>query len=564
PIRFRVFRHGAALPRPASPARLRPSPPLLNTLTKLPVFHSPTHLNLHPSRLLSTEAPPREAFIRSAAANMSSFWGVEVKPGKPYTLTHGDCGGRLRLTQATLGVEVGKGGNAGGKKCVLQCSVQSKDPVFLCVLVPDQSETCHLELEFEEEEVTFSVIGPRSIHLAGYYITDVYGEDMSDSDDGSDSLQGSDEDGFVEHDNDGNMVMYSDSEDDDSEYDSESDDEEMAYNQHRGKSSVVIEEIQEDDKPAVAEVQKGSNNKQSSENGDKSQLQLAVRTPPAESLESEDEDGFPVSFSESKKSFENVLNNKGGKNKDTSNEDRKRKSGDISYRGDSSGEVKAESDGASKKKKKIKDKSISIETGKVKDEENDVKQQNSPADLASAKQKKKKNKNKSASEADADEQSAKKNNIQKDGEEATKKKNKKAKAQDPNRSENQAATGLVESDSKEPQQTRTFANGMIIQEVAMGKPDGKKATMGKKVSVRYIGKLKNGTIFDSNVKGRPFEFRLGVGEVIKGWDVGVNGMRVGDKRRLTIPPSMGYGNQRAGKIPQNSTLIFDVELVNVK
>ncbi|KAJ1271214.1 hypothetical protein BS78_06G111500 [Paspalum vaginatum] len=491
---------------------------------------------------------------------MSSFWGVEVKPGKPYTLTHGDSGCRLRLTQATLGLEVGKGGNAGGKKCVLQCSVGNKDPVFLCVLVPDQSETCHLELEFEEEEVTFSVIGPRSIHLAGYYITDVYGEDMSDSDAESDSLQGSDEDGFVDHDDDGNMVMYSDSEDDDSE----SDDEEMAYNQLRGKSSVVIEEIQDDDKPAVGEVQKGSNKKQSSENGDKSRLQLAVRTPPAESLESEDEDGFPVSVSESKKSFENVLNNKGGKDKDTSNEDRKRKSGDISDRGDSLGEAKAEIDGASKKKKKIKDKSISMETGKVKDEENGIKQQNSPADLASAKQKKKKNKNKNASEADADEQSAKKNNIQKDGEEATKK-NKKAKSQDTNRSENQAATGLVESDSKkEPQQTRTFANGMIIQEVAMGKPDGKKATMGKKVSVRYIGKLKNGTIFDSNVKGRPFEFRLGVGEVIKGWDVGVNGMRVGDKRRLTIPPSMGYGNQRVGKIPQNSTLIFDVELVNVK
>jgi len=103
--------------------------------------------------------------------------------------------------------------------------------------------------------------------------------------------------------------------------------------------SVVIEEIEEDDKAAVAEVQKGSKKKQCRENGDESQLQLAARNPPTESLESEDEDGFPVSFSESKKSSESVSNKKGGKDKETSTEDRKRKSGTISDRGDSSGYI---------------------------------------------------------------------------------------------------------------------------------------------------------------------------------------------------------------------------------
>nr|CAB3484640.1 unnamed protein product [Digitaria exilis] len=490
---------------------------------------------------------------------MSTFWGVEVKPGKPYTLTHSDFGGRLRLTQATLGDEVGKGEKgASRKKCVLQCSVESKDPVYLCALVPEQSETCHLELEFDEEEVTFSVIGQRSVHLVGYYIADAYDENMSDSDDENDSLQGSDEDGYLENDDDTNVVMgYSDSEDD-SDYDSETDDEEMAYDQHRGKSSVVIEEIQEDDKPSVGEVQKGSNKKQSSANGDKSQLQLVVRAPAAESLESEDEDGFPVSFSETKESSESVSKKKGGKDKEASNEDRKRKSGAITNLGDSSGDVKAENDGASKKKKKTKDKSTAVDDKKVNNDVKEIKQQ----DPVSAKQKKK-NKNTSVSEAGTDEQSAKKNNIQKDVEVAaqeTGKKNKKNKAQDTDKSKNHSP----KSESKESLQKRTFANGMIIEEMVLGKPDGKKASNGKKVAMRYIGKLKNGTIFDSNVSGRPFEFRLGVGEVIKGWDVGVNGMRVGDKRRLTIPPSMGYGSERVGKIPQNSTLIFDVELVNVK
>lgn len=77
-------------------------------------------------------------------------------------------------TQATLGGEVGKGekGDGNGKKGVVQvqCSVKNKDPVFLCALLPGQSETCHLELEFEEKFVTFSVLGPRSVHLAGYYV----------------------------------------------------------------------------------------------------------------------------------------------------------------------------------------------------------------------------------------------------------------------------------------------------------------------------------------------------------------------------------------------------------
>ncbi|KAF3514136.1 hypothetical protein F2Q69_00004331 [Brassica cretica] len=82
--------------------------------------------------------------------------------------------------------------------------------------------------------------------------------------------------------------------------------------------------------------------------------------------------------------------------------------------------------------------------------------------------------------------------------------------------------------------------------------------------VSYTGKLqKNGEVFDSNKNG--FNFLLGVGQVIKGWDVGVNGMRIGDKRKLTIPPSMGYGARGAGgDIPPNAWLTFDVKLLDVK
>ena len=106
-------------------------------------------------------------------------------------------------------------------------------------------------------------------------------------------------------------------------------------------------------------------------------------------------------------------------------------------------------------------------------------------------------------------------------------------------------------------------NGLEVTDLELGKPHGKLAKAGSSVRMRYVGKLKNGKVFDSNTKGQPFQFRLGIGEVIKGWDVGVKGMREGDKRRLVVPPEMGYGKKRMGPIPANSTLHFDVELVKV-
>lgn len=86
---------------------------------------------------------------------------------------------------------------------------------------------------------------------------------------------------------------------------------------------------------------------------------------------------------------------------------------------------------------------------------------------------------------------------------------------------------------------------------------------GKQVVVKYVGKLAaNGRVFDQS---KSFKFRLGVGEVIKGWDRGIVGMRVGDRRRLTIPPQMAYGPKGVkGSIPPNATLVFEVELVSVK
>ena len=87
---------------------------------------------------------------------------------------------------------------------------------------------------------------------------------------------------------------------------------------------------------------------------------------------------------------------------------------------------------------------------------------------------------------------------------------------------------------------------------------------GQKAVVHYTGYLTDGTKFDSSVdRGVPFTFTLGAGEVIEGWDKGVLGMKVGGKRKLTIPPAMGYGIVDMGSIPPNSTLVFDVELLEI-
>lgn len=94
---------------------------------------------------------------------------------------------------------------------------------------------------------------------------------------------------------------------------------------------------------------------------------------------------------------------------------------------------------------------------------------------------------------------------------------------------------------------------------------GAEAVNGKKITVNYTGTLDDGTKFDSSIdRNQPFDFTLGAGQVIKGWDQGVLGMKVGGKRTLVIPASLGYGATATGSIPANSTLHFDIELLNVQ
>ncbi|KAF2195662.1 hypothetical protein K469DRAFT_744175 [Zopfia rhizophila CBS 207.26] len=173
----------------------------------------------------------------------------------------------------------------------------------------------------------------------------------------------------------------------------------------------------------------------------------------------------------------------------------------------------------------------------------------------SKKQAKKLKKNDGQAAAAAQEPAAKKD--QKETPSSDKKKVQFAK----NLEQGPTGSPKVEEKKETPKLGPKVVNGVTIDDKKLGK--GRAAKKGDKIEMRYIGKLKDGKQFDANKKGKPFQFKLGAGEVIKGWDIGVVGITAGGERRITIPAKLAYGSKALPGIPANSDLIFDIKCISV-
>lgn len=601
-----------------------------------------------------------------------------MKPGKPFTHTADDVRGRLHISQATLGI------GTAPKKSVVQCNVGDKSPVFLCSLFPEKAESCQLNLEFEEaDEVVFSVIGPQSVHLTGYFLgasgqrynlndeSESYGEDIADTETER-STGHSDEDkyddSFI---NDADLEIIPPSPVSGGGEIEEIPDRQKGSRRRLGKKNQLsgsdedgsaqkeIEEIPDRQKGSHRRLRKNYQLIESDDDVSAQKQMLADGSTAAAASDGESEDMQPISSlcKVSSDKQENIetreinVRKSGGTSTDEAKDEgncfilsEERSDDDVNgepKRSDMcdsvlpSAEVGLENGAKPKKKKKVQSKEGTQveEKGLQNDTETDKIIQNLPVpneenqktsnhvenvgSVNNAKPKKRKRKEQQKSlEADSvdctnvikgdkalhDEVKHDRmgqdtpGRVEQNEQQVTdvipgndvdqsvaelqpekKKKKKKRRTEEDGKDSNMethplsmdAMSGSVmvtENSSAEGKlsQLRTLPNGLVIQNLGTGKPDGKVAAPGKKISVLYTGKLKeNGQVFDSNLGSTPLKFHLGGKEVIEGLNVGLEGMHVGEKRRLLIPPSLGYGSDDSKNIPPYSWLEFDVDLVKV-
>ncbi|KAH9618704.1 hypothetical protein KSS87_006401 [Heliosperma pusillum] len=461
-----------------------------------------------------------------------AFWGVEIKPGKPFTLLPHQTSRRLRISQATLGL-----GSSNTNRSSVQCNLGNKTPVLLCSLLPDKAESIHLDLEFHEaEDVTFSVVGPRSVHLTGYVLgksshllpaddeSESYGEDVGNTDtELSDEIGDEDEysGSFID---DGEPTFSAPSPSSSEEaYKGKKKARKGKDTRRRLKKTYKVSESEDDGVTSLR-------------NRGRNRMQI---------IESDEDD-------------QKLISSLCG-NVKMDGEAFKRKVDDVA---DQTSDRKVTNkmvddlpgkaiDDCQSVEKKVKRKKVDDVSGKDIDD--------CQSDDRKVKRKRKAD---NASEQETDDRQSDDRKVKR-----KKRKNKTNGSPEDTEKDSSVTKGEVDASVENGGKT-TDVGGLVIEEIETGEQDGKVASSGRKashnVTVHYTGRLKKkGRVFCSTVGKSPLKFRLGKDTALDGLHLGIDGMRVGGKRRLLVPPELGYGSEGSDGVPPNAWLVMDVELIKV-
>ncbi|TPX45330.1 hypothetical protein SeMB42_g04056 [Synchytrium endobioticum] len=517
------------------------------------------------------------------------FFGLVLQPGKTYEQINELP---LRLTMASIGPD--DKGETGTKKTYLKYRSDEQEFV-VCCLIPDKNETQVLELLFEPgEPLTFLTTGDCTIHLVGHYLVEDY-PSMGDSDeecdeDYSDDMRvdeeiDSDEAGDIDPKIFGDLkkgasrqalrlarkaAVGDDSEenDDDEAEDGEELDE-MDEDDLLEGGSWMDEDDEDDDEEVndldlfrlAAGIKRKANGKVAAipPAGKKAKIVEIIEEEPTDNMNTTPDDvatlsntpSLVSSDAEPKKS--DATTNSSSNSTTNNNKNKKKKQKKAAQAGNKD-----------ENKEQTIPKPESKEVGEAKSESNEGK----AVPAANGTDSKNNNKEKHQKEANGE----KKTPLSAKAVAKQMLKGQQANgASTPSEKANSDTSPTKSTEAKDQNNNankqklkKTLPSGLQFEDVCLG--DGARAKNGKRVSVRYIGKLvSNGKVFDSNTKGEPFKFQLGKREVIRGWDIGIGGMNVGGTRKITIPPALAYGARGTPPdIPPNATLEFEVKLLDVK
>ncbi|XP_067667280.1 46 kDa FK506-binding nuclear protein-like [Haliotis asinina] len=444
------------------------------------------------------------------------FWGVTLDGGKRYTQT---VERSFHISMAAL--ESGTDAPKTKEKHVSVMIQHEKAEFVMCTLEFGRLYQQPLDLNFTEgEEVTFFLNGTGIVHLTGYLLDEgQYNDEMGLSGDSSES------------DDEAPELLGMAEEDSEDDSDDDSDDEDFA----------IEMALKKDAKKRKAKDTGAVQQKKS---------KLLCMNDDCEDLDCDDSDDDDDDDDEEDDDDDEELMM--GEDMEDSMEEEQEEEDDESDGEAEDQQVPAKSPKAKKQeKKKQPTKQAAADSASKEKSPGQNGVANTPGtEEKKKKKKKKKKKNKNKEGAETQQNTPEKSSVPKLTKDTPK--------STPNQPKKDTPKPSASQTPKETPKKRVVSGGVIVEDIKVG--HGPEAKSGKQAQMYYVGTLQDGKQFDSCKGGKPFKFKLGKGEVIRGWDVGVSGMKVGGKRKLVIPPSMGYGKQRQGPIPPNSTLVFEVEL----